>query len=104
MADKKTGVNRLMLIVLLGVGLLAAVGSLTAAWVGRDEPAPAVTAAQSAEPTAAPTPMTSEEARAEYYRQHPRATGWWQWVFIGGLLAALAVIGWLLLTRPKPDN
>ncbi|GAA0276953.1 hypothetical protein [Cryptosporangium japonicum] len=104
MAEKKTR-GRLLLIVLLGVGLLAAVGSLSAAWVSRDQPAATVTASPTAGvTTAAPTPMTSEEARAEFYRQHPRATGWWQWVLIGGLLAALAVIAGLLLTRPKPQQ
>jgi uncharacterized BrkB/YihY/UPF0761 family membrane protein len=103
-AEKKTR-GRLLLIVLLAVGLLAAVGTLSAAWVGRDEPAATVTASPTAGvTTAAPTPMTSEEARAEFYRQHPRATGWWQWVLIGGLLAALAVIAGLLLTRPRTEK
>ncbi|MFG1922172.1 hypothetical protein [Cryptosporangium sp. NPDC048952] len=105
MADKKTRRGRALLIVLLGIGLLAAVGSLSAAWVARDEPAATVTASPTAGvTTAAPTPMTSEEARAEFYRQHPRATGWWQWVLIGGLLVALAVIAGLLFTRPKPEK
>lgn len=107
MADKTTTTDRrrgrILLILLLGIGLLAAVGSLSAAWVGRDEPVATVTASPAAGvTTAAPTSMTSEEARAEFYRQHPRATGWWQWVLIGGLLVALLVIAGLLLTRPKP--
>lgn len=109
MAEKKTVSDRrrgrILLVVLLGVGLLAAVGSLSAAWVGRDEPAATVTASPTAgATTAAPTPMSSEEARAEFYRQHPRATGWWQWILIGGLLAALLVVAVLLFTRPKPEK
>lgn len=106
MVDKKTtGLRRgrMLLIVLLGIGLLTAAGTLSAAWAGRDEPVATVTASPTAGVTAAaPTPMTSEEARAEFYRLHPRATGWWQWVLIGGLLVALLVIAGLLLTRPQP--
>ncbi|MFB9317696.1 hypothetical protein [Cryptosporangium minutisporangium] len=107
MAEKKAaspGRGRLMLVVLLAVGLFAAVGSLAAAYVGRDEPAPRPAASSSVSATPSASPMTEEEARAEYYRQNPRATGWWQWVLIGGLLALLAVVGILLLTRPDPHS
>lgn len=104
MVEKSTRRGRFLLIVLLGVGLLAAVGSLSAAYVGRDQPAASVTPGVASPTAASPTPMTSEEARAEFYRQHPRTTGWWQWVLIGGLLAALLVIAGLLVTRPKPPE
>ncbi|TQS41072.1 hypothetical protein [Cryptosporangium phraense] len=101
MAETRTK-SRIMLVVLLAVGLLAAVGTLGAVFVNSSDRTPAVTA--SASPTTAPTPMTSEEARSEYYRQHPRATGWWQWILIGGLIAALVVVGLLLITKPRPDR
>ncbi|SHN74496.1 hypothetical protein [Cryptosporangium aurantiacum] len=108
MAENKAATNprrgRLMLVVLLAVGMFAAVGSLAAAYVSGDDRQPAATATATASASPTASPMTSEEARAEFYRQHPRATGWWQWVLIGGLVALLAVIGWLLFTRPRPEN
>lgn len=107
MAEKKAGNpgrGRLVLVVVLAIGLFAAVGSLGAAYVSGDDPDPRPSASASVSASPSASPMTSEEARAEYYRQHPRATGWWQWVLIGGLLTLLAAVGILLLTRPKVER
>ncbi|MFI5952380.1 hypothetical protein [Cryptosporangium sp. NPDC051539] len=103
MADTRTK-GRLMLVILLGGGLFAAVGTLGAVFVNRDSGSPPAPVTTTAPVTTAASPMSSEEARAEFYRQHPRATGWWQWILIGGLVAALVVVGLLLITKPRPDQ
>jgi hypothetical protein len=69
-------------------------------------PSPAASASVSATATATATAtaLTSEQARAEYYRRHPRATGWWQWLLIGGVLGLLGLVAVLLITRPSPGQ
>jgi hypothetical protein len=97
---------RTILVIVLIAGFIGA-GSALWPWLTGSSAGPGATAPTAgASVTVAPqaSPLSSDEARAEYYRLHPKSTGRWQWLLIGGLLALLVTIGVVLVRAPPKDR